>query len=60
MCRLVSSWVGDHQRIPAVDCFDSFFGFVYLDKRFGALVREGCKVNSWLRHATEFQLHVLG
>ena len=21
MCRPVSSWVGDHQRIPAVDCF---------------------------------------
>jgi hypothetical protein len=21
MCRQVSSWVGDHQRIPAVDCF---------------------------------------
>jgi hypothetical protein len=23
MCRPVSSWVGDHQRIPAVDCFFS-------------------------------------
>ena len=24
MCRQVSSWVGDHQRIPAVDCFWDF------------------------------------
>ncbi len=24
MCRQVSSWVGDHQRIPAVDCFALF------------------------------------
>jgi hypothetical protein len=28
MCRQVSSWVGDHQRIPAVDCFCSFFDAV--------------------------------
>jgi hypothetical protein len=27
MCRQVSSWVGDHQRIPAVDCFANFFFF---------------------------------
>jgi hypothetical protein len=25
MLRLDSSWVGDHQRIPAVDCFWRFF-----------------------------------
>jgi hypothetical protein len=25
MCRQVSSWVGDHQRIPAVDCFVPYF-----------------------------------
>jgi hypothetical protein len=28
MCRQVSSWVGDHQRIPAVDCFCLFFDVV--------------------------------
>src|SRR5271163_3450650 len=27
MCRQVSSWVGDHQRIPAVDCFALFSFF---------------------------------
>ena len=33
MCRLVSSWVGDHQRIPAIDCFCLF---PCLDGRPGA------------------------
>ena len=28
MCRPVSSWVGDHQRIPAVDCF-GFCSFLF-------------------------------
>ena len=30
MCRQVSSWVGDHQRIPAVDCFFGPFFFPLL------------------------------
>src|SRR5271154_5551511 len=29
MCRQVSSWVGDHQRIPAVDCFALFATTIY-------------------------------
>ena len=30
MCRQVSSWVGDHQRIPAVDCFALFATAIYI------------------------------
>jgi hypothetical protein len=29
MCRPVSSWVGDHQRIPTVDCFCFCFCFSF-------------------------------
>ncbi|TVY54572.1 hypothetical protein LCER1_G005429 [Lachnellula cervina] len=44
--RQISSWVGDHQRIPAVVCFCLFFFLAFV---FGLVsTLEACMRKEWL------------